>query len=134
MPTATIPNPSETFDLDNLDCDNFDLDEDFDGEYDDDDTNDSLQQAGKKRRVLTKNQRVAANQRERKRMGIMNEAFQNLKLALPHKTGRKRRKMSRLDIVCGALEYIGYLGDMLDSTTGPIELNFEAYQNSLDLF
>lgn len=130
----TIPNPSETFDLDNLDCDNFDLDEDFDGEYDDDDTNDSLQQAGKKRRVLTKTQRVAANQRERKRMGIMNEAFENLKQALPHKTGRKRRKMSRLDIVCGALEYIGYLSDMLDSTTGPIELNFEAYQNSLDLF
>ncbi len=84
----------------------------------------------KKKRVLTKNQRVAANQRERKRMNIMNESFANLRQALPISTGRKRRKMSRLVIVIGAMEYITYLDDLL-KTDGPCVINFDAYQNSL---
>ena len=85
----------------------------------------------KKKRVLTKNQRVAANQRERKRMNIMNESFLALRQALPISTGRKRRKMSRLDIVIGAMEYITYLDELLKSTDGPCVINFDAYQNSV---
>ena len=83
----------------------------------------------KKKRVLSKSQRVAANQRERKRMGIMNQSFSNLRQSLPISTGRKRRKMSRLDIVVGAIEYIEYLNELLKGD-GPYEINFDAYQNS----
>jgi hypothetical protein len=84
----------------------------------------------KKKRVLTRGQRVAANQRERKRMNIMNEAFNDLRQALPISTGRKRRKMSRLDIAIGAMEYISYLDSLLKSN-GPYTINFDAYQDSL---
>ena len=85
-----------------------------------------------KKRILTKEQRKAANQRERKRMNIMNDAFTGLRSALPISTGRKRRKMSRLDIVIGAMEYIDYLNSLLETPgNGPIEINFEAYQNTL---
>ena len=84
----------------------------------------------KKKRVLTRGQRVAANQRERKRMNIMNEAFNDLRQALPISTGRKRRKMSRLDIAIGAMEYISYLDSLLKSK-GPYTINFDAYQDSL---
>lgn len=85
-----------------------------------------------KKRVLTKEQRKAANQRERKRMNIMNTAFSDLRSALPISTGRKRRKMSRLDIVIGAMEYIDYLNSLLETPgNGPVEINFEAYQNTL---
>ncbi len=79
---------------------------------------------------MTRGQRVAANQRERKRMNIMNEAFNDLRQALPISTGRKRRKMSRLDIAIGAMEYISYLDSLLKSN-GPYTINFDAYQDSL---
>ena len=107
-----------------------------DGEMDDQDSLEmSLMSNGidRKKRVLTKAQRKAANQRERKRMNIMNDSFVNLRAALPISTGRKRRKMSRLDIVIGAMEYIDYLNSLLDKE-GPIEINFEAYQNSLYMY
>ncbi len=75
--------------------------------------------APKKKRVLNQDQRVAANIRERKRMNIMNEAFVNLRAILPIRTGRKRRKMSRLDIVIGAMEYIDYLDSILETGKPP---------------
>jgi len=100
---------------------------DLDGECS---TNNSVNNENKKKRVLTRHQRIAANQRERKRMNIMNESFVKLREALPINTGRKRRKMSRLDIVIGAIEYIAYLDSLLQSEE-PCEINFEAYQNSL---
>lgn len=130
LPPPAQEDPQVDFDnLDDFDYNNFELD----GDEDNFDENDSSQSNGKKRRVLTKNQRLAANVRERKRMNIMNDAFVNLKAVLPQKTGRKRRKMSRLDIVIGALEYISYLDELLQ-TDGPIENNFEAYQRSLDFY
>jgi hypothetical protein len=92
--------------------------------------NNSVTNENKKKRVLTRQQRIAANQRERKRMNIMNESFVKLREALPINTGRKRRKMSRLDIVIGAIEYIAYLDSLLQSDE-PCEINFEEYQNSL---
>lgn len=86
----------------------------------------------KKKRVLTRNQRIAANLRERKRMNIMNESFVKLRESLPITTGRKRRKMSRLDIVVGAMEYISYLESLLEKEV-PGEIDFDSYQNSLYL-
>lgn len=109
------------------------LDENDDYFDEDEDQNDmtTTSTGEKKKRVLTRNQRVAANQRERKRMNIMNQSFIELRQALPISTGRKRRKMSRLDIVCGAMDYIAYLDELLKSTDGPVENNFQEYQNKL---
>lgn len=103
-------------------------------EFDEESINGSMVSDNKKR-VLTKEQRKAANQRERKRMNIMNDGFTNLRAALPISTGRKRRKMSRLDIVIGAMEYIDYLTSLLETPgTGPVDVNFEAYQNALYMY
>ncbi|RNA32028.1 Helix-loop-helix DNA-binding domain [Brachionus plicatilis] len=75
---------------------------------------DSQSNMERKKRILTRSQRIAANMRERKRMCIMNDCYVNLREALPITTGRKRRKMSRLDIVVGAMEYIAYLEQLLE--------------------
>ena len=84
----------------------------------------------KKKRVLSRSQRVAANQRERKRMNIMNDSYVKLRQVLPISTGRKRRKMSRLDIVVGAMEYIAYLSDLVERDE-PCEIKFDIFKNSL---
>jgi Fer3-like protein len=84
---------------------------------------DDEQQSNKKKRILTSNQRTAANIRERKRMTIMNDAFVDLRHKLPISTGRKRRKMSRLDIVIGAMEYISYLDTLLKNQSNSEYLN-----------
>ena len=120
--------------LDFLDCNLFLNDDDYndlDSNYDDMDDISGASNGSKKKRVLNRQQRIAANIRERKRMGIMNESFFELRQKLPISTGRKRRKMSRLDIVLGAAEYIDYLDRLLKNTKGPIEINFDAYLNSL---
>ncbi len=108
------------------------IDEESEFGFDDDDDDESISPNGDahKRRVLTREQRLAANVRERKRVNIMNGAFANLRQALPIATGRKRRKMSRLDIVEGAIEYIQYLDELLaNELPGPID--FDSYQNNL---
>ncbi|CAF4510486.1 unnamed protein product, partial [Didymodactylos carnosus] len=58
---------------------------------------------------LTLDQRHTANKRERKRMETLNEAFDHLKDLLPIQVGKKRRRMSRMDIVSGAIAYIQQL-------------------------
>lgn len=88
-----------------------------------DDLNES-ESCSKKKRVLTSTQRIAANKRERKRMCIMNDAFVDLRHKLPISTGRKRRKMSRLDIVIGAIEYIAYLDSILSNKTDEFNTSF----------
>lgn len=113
--------------IDENDYENFDLNL-MDGDLSQNDRS----TCDKKKRILTKNQRVAANLRERKRMNIMNESFVNLREALPISTGRKRRKMSRLDIVIGAMDYIAYLELLLESEV-PGEIDFDTYQNNLYL-
>lgn len=60
----------------------------------------------KKRRVLSRSQRHEANRRERQRMEIINDAYEQLRNVLPFKKGRKRQRMSRMDTVDGAIRYI----------------------------
>ena len=107
---------------------------DFDeNEYDDDEDeeNYSVNSFGeRKKRVLTRSQRIAANQRERKRMNIMNQSYMKLRQVLPISTGRKRRKMSRLDIVVGAMEYISYLAELVERDE-PCEIKFDIFKNCL---
>jgi hypothetical protein len=70
----------------------------------------------KKRRILSRPQRQEANRRERQRMEIINEAYEQLRNVLPFKKGRKRQKMSRMDTVDGAIRYIHTL---LETLHGP---------------
>ncbi|CAM4898296.1 unnamed protein product [Rotaria socialis] len=70
----------------------------------------------KKRRVLSRPQRQEANRRERQRMDIINQAYEELRSVLPFKKGRKRQKMSRMDTVDGAIRYIHTL---LETLHGP---------------
>ena len=71
-----------------------------------DETEQYSSQARKKRRVLSRPQRQEANRRERHRMEIINRAYEDLRNVLPFKKGRKRQRMSRMDTVDGAIEYI----------------------------
>jgi hypothetical protein len=96
----SIKRPDEYSDSENYEFDSSDVSE---------------MNGNKKKRILNQSQRVAANIRERKRMTIMNDAFVDLRQVLPIKTGKKRRKMSRLDIVIGAMEYIEYLDSILEN-------------------
>ena len=75
----------------------------------------------KKRRILSRPQRQEANRRERHRMEIINQAYEQLRDVLPYKKGRKRQKMSRMDTVEGAIRYIHLL---LQTLHGP---NYNRY-------
>ncbi|CAF3590457.1 unnamed protein product [Rotaria sp. Silwood1] len=67
----------------------------------------------KKRRILSRLQRKEANRRERHRMEIINQAYEDLRNVLPFRKGRKRQKMSRMDTVDGAIQYIQSLLEIL---------------------
>ena len=100
-------------------------------DFDENEENYSIDSFGeRKKRVLTRVQRIAANQRERKRMNIMNQSYMKLRQVLPITTGRKRRKMSRLDIVVGAMEYISYLAELVERDE-PCEIKFDIFKNCL---
>ncbi|CAF4424765.1 unnamed protein product, partial [Rotaria socialis] len=68
-----------------------------------------------KRRMLSCTQREEANRRERHRMEIINQAYEDLRNVLPSKKGRKRQKMSRMDTVDGAIQYIHTLLETLQA-------------------
>ncbi|CAF3786966.1 unnamed protein product [Rotaria socialis] len=68
-----------------------------------------------KRRMLSCTQREEANRRERHRMEIINQAYEDLRNVLPSKKGRKRLKMSRMDTVDGAIQYIHALLETLQA-------------------
>lgn len=63
--------------------------------------------------MLSRCQRHEANRRERQRMEIINDAYEQLRNVLPFKKGRKRQKMSRMDTVDGAIRYIHTLLETL---------------------
>ncbi|CAF3336349.1 unnamed protein product [Rotaria socialis] len=69
-----------------------------------------------KRRMLSCTQREEANRRERHRMEIINQAYEDLRNVLPSKKGRKRQKMSRMDTVDGAIQYIHALLETLQGS------------------
>lgn len=65
-------------------------------------------------------QRQAANQRERKRMRTINEAFEGLRERIPLASGD--RKLSKVDTLKLAIRYIHQLMDMVntcESSSGP---------------
>ena len=72
----------------------------------------------KRRRIITHDQRKAANVRERKRMHYLNEAFDDLRQRVP--TFAYEKKLSRIETLKLAVSYIQFMNEMLgDMTSSP---------------
>ncbi len=67
--------------------------------------------AVKRKRRITRPQRVAANMRERRRMVHLNSAFENLKETIPIFPHEK--KLSRIQTLKLAIDYIGFMTELL---------------------
>ena len=65
----------------------------------------------KRRRIINKEQRTAANNRERKRMTSLNSAFDGLRKRVP--TFSYERKLSRIETLKLAMTYIHFMTDVL---------------------
>lgn len=74
-------------------------------------------QKPKRRRVITKKQRVAANVRERRRMLQLNDAFEALRKRLP--TFTYERTLSRIETLKLALKYIHFMSDLVNNVSDP---------------
>ena len=68
-------------------------------------------QAAKRKRVISFDQRKAANIRERRRMVSLNDAFETLRHALP--TFSYEKKLSRIETLRLALTYMAFMTDVL---------------------
>ena len=75
----------------------------------------------KRKRKINKTQRNAANQRERRRMVCLNTAFEKLRETIPMFPYEK--KMSRIQTLRLAIDYISFMSDIVGVTTHePIHL------------
>lgn len=76
----------------------------------------------RKRRRVSRRQRLAANTRERNRMSQLNEAFDSLRDAIPRElvtsgaVHSRDKKLSRIQTLKVACEYIGFMTDLLQKT------------------
>lgn len=66
----------------------------------------------KRKRIITHEQRKAANVRERRRMLSLNEAFDQLRLTVP--TFAYEKKLSRIETLRLAITYINFLACILE--------------------
>lgn len=66
----------------------------------------------KRKRIITCDQRKAANVRERRRMTSLNDAFDTLRQTVP--TFSYEKKLSRIETLRLAITYIDFLGALLD--------------------
>ncbi|KJH46957.1 Helix-loop-helix DNA-binding domain protein [Dictyocaulus viviparus] len=66
----------------------------------------------KKRAEITGKQRMAANERERKRMNSINRGFDYLRQRLPNSS--RDKKLSKVDTLKGAIQYIRELQTILE--------------------
>ena len=65
----------------------------------------------KRRRQVSRTQRLAANERERKRMDSLNFAFSDLRAHIP--TGSRDRRLSRIQTLRLAIDYISLMVDLI---------------------
>jgi len=70
----------------------------------------------KRRRIITADQRRAANVRERRRMSHLNDAFDGLRKRVP--TFAYEKKLSRIETLRLAVTYIGFMADLLGTMDG----------------
>ncbi|XP_041102703.1 pancreas transcription factor 1 subunit alpha [Polyodon spathula] len=74
----------------------------------------SLTGRSKRKRVITSNQRRAANIRERKRMFSLNEAFDDLRKKVP--TFAYEKRLSRIETLRLAILYISFMSELLNKS------------------
>ena len=65
----------------------------------------------KRKRRISQTQRVAANTRERKRMELLNIAFESLRQRIPCSSDTE--KLSRIQTLRSAIEYIALMTEIL---------------------
>lgn len=70
----------------------------------------------KRKRVISHDQRHAANIRERRRMYHLNEAFDRLRKRVP--TFAYEKKLSRIETLKLAVTYITFMADLLQRQQG----------------
>ena len=73
--------------------------------------------AMKRKRRITRPQRVAANMRERRRMVHLNDAFECLRKTIPSFPYEK--KLSRIQTLRLAIDYISFMTELLHGNTDP---------------
>ena len=66
----------------------------------------------KRKRIITKVQRTAANNRERRRMLSLNTAFDSLRERIP--TFSYEKKLSRIETLKLAMTYISFMSDLIE--------------------
>ena len=71
----------------------------------------------KRKRRITRPQRVAANMRERRRMIHLNDAFECLRTTIPSFPYEK--KLSRIQTLRLAIDYISFMTELLHGNTDP---------------
>jgi len=71
----------------------------------------------RRRRKVSRRQRVAANDRERRRMHLLNDAFDRLRETIPvtpSTKGTRTIPLSRIQTLRLAIDYIAYMTNTLD--------------------
>ena len=84
----------------------------------------------KRKRRITKDQRNAANQRERRRMVTLNQAFEDLQERIP--TFSYEKKLSRIETLKLAIGYIWFMREVLNGAH-PEDINLSYFIDSLPL-
>ena len=78
------------------------------------------------------NQRLAANKRERKRMGTFNEALERLRESIHCDEENKRKKMSRIQTLKTAIQYISDLTKVLNQTDSHFQPQGQISERQID--
>ena len=79
----------------------------------------------RRRRKVSRRQRVAANDRERRRMHLLNDAFDRLREMIPvsESDGNETRPLSRIQTLRSAIEYISLMTATLHDTSTTMMTN-----------
>ena len=86
----------------------------------------------KRKRVINKDQRQAANVRERRRMTTLNDAFEGLRERVP--TFSYEKKLSRIETLKLAMTYISFMTDVLQNgTSEELEKALRETRNQLNM-
>ena len=81
----------------------------------------------KRRRIITPEQRTAANIRERKRMFSMNDGFDELRKHLPRFS--YENKLSRIETLRLAIIYIQYMTDIVKNNKNPTDASIRSLKH-----
>ena len=81
----------------------------------------------KRRRIITPEQRTAANIRERKRMFSMNDGFDELRKHLPRFS--YENKLSRIETLRLAIIYIQYMTDIVKNNKNPSDASIRSLKH-----